>query len=74
MSVPTTVWHGTADEGFALLVALAHNCTCETNAAGVRTNVCQPHRSIVKDQEWLDGLLFDRWLAPRLMREEFCLT
>jgi hypothetical protein len=65
------VWHGTHQESFDLLNALARNCTCEFGFMGVRLTTCAPHRMLTENQRALDGLLFVRRMAARLRREEF---
>ena len=65
------IWHGTQQESFALIGAVAHNCTCQVGPDGVRTFTCNPHRMLTEDQRALDGLLFARRMADRLLREEF---
>ena len=65
------IWHGTQQESFALVGAVARNCTCEVGPDGVRTLTCSPHRMLTADQRALDGLLFARRMADRLLREEF---
>jgi len=65
------IWHGTQQESFALIGAVARNCTCEEGPDGVRTVTCSSHRMLTDDQRALDGLLFARRMVERLMREEF---
>jgi len=38
---------------------------------GVRLATCAPHRMLTEDQRALNGLLFARRMAERLLREEF---
>ena len=54
----------------SLLEAVAHNCTCEFGVAGSQMTTCGAHRMLADDQRVLNGLLFGRFLAPRLLREE----
>jgi hypothetical protein len=68
---PTSVWHGTREESFALLDAVARNCGCEFSQTGLRLANCAPHRMLVDDQRALDGLVFARRIAVRLRREEW---
>ena len=65
------LWHGTQQESFDLVNAIARNCTCEFGPMGVRLITCSPHRMLTEDQRALDGLLFVRRMAERLRREEF---
>jgi len=64
------VWHGTQQESFDLVNAIARNCTCEFGLMGVRLATCAPHRMLIEDQRALNGLLFARRMAERLRREE----
>jgi hypothetical protein len=64
-------WHGTQEESLALLAAIAHNCTCEFGLMGVRSSLCGPHQMLRQDQRALNGLLFSRRMARRLLEEEF---
>jgi hypothetical protein len=65
------VWHGTQQESFDLVNAIARNCTCEFGLMGVRLATCAPHRMLTEDQRALNGLLFARRMQERLQREEF---
>jgi len=65
------VWHGSQQESFDLVNAIARNCTCEFGLMGVRLATCAPHRMLTEDQRALNGLLFARRMAERLRREEF---
>jgi hypothetical protein len=67
------VWHGTQQESFDLVNAIARNCTCEFGLMGVRLVTCAPHRMLTEDQRALNGLLFARRMAERLRNEEFSL-
>ena len=68
------VWHGTQQESFDLVNAIARNCTCEFGLMGVRLATCAPHRMLTEDQRALNGLLFARRMQERLRREEFSRT
>jgi len=68
------VWHGTQQESFDLVNAIARNCTCEFGLMGVRLATCAPHRMLTEDQRALNGLLFARRMAERLNREELSRT
>lgn len=70
MTTLTIAWHGTGPEIDSLLQAVAHNCGCEFGVAGIRMSTCGAHQMLVDDQRALNGLLFGRYLAPRLFREE----
>jgi hypothetical protein len=67
-------WHGTQEESFALISAISRNCTCEFGLMGVRLSVCAPHALLTDDQRALDGLLFARRMARRLLAEEFMMA
>jgi hypothetical protein len=64
-------WHGTQQDSFDLMNALARNCTCEFGLMGKRLTTCGVHRMLVEDQRALNGLLFVRSMVERLLREEF---
>jgi hypothetical protein len=68
------VWHGTQQESFDLVNAIAHHCSCEFGLMGVRLATCAPHRMLTEDQRALNGLLFARRMQERLRREEFSRT
>jgi len=70
MTTSTIAWHGTHVETTSLLQAVAHNCTCEFGLLGDRISTCGAHQMLVADQRALNGLLFGRYLAARLVREE----
>jgi hypothetical protein len=74
MAIQQVVWHGTQQESFDLVNAIARNCTCEFGLMGVRLVTCAPHRMLTEDQRALNGLLFARRMAERLSREEFSRT
>ena len=65
------LWHGTQTEALELLQALSQNCSCVLTAEGVRLSTCAPHDMLSSDQRAVDGLLFARRIAARLLREEF---
>jgi hypothetical protein len=64
-------WNGTQEESFALIAAISRNCTCEFGLMGVRLSACTSHRMLTEDQRALNGLLFARRMAKRLLVEEF---
>ena len=63
-------WNGTPDEALALLHVLSTHCACEIEG-GRTVASCAPHRMLAHDQRAVDGLLFMRRMAERLLREEF---
>jgi hypothetical protein len=58
------IWHGSAEDVFALTVAISHNCDCHPPTS------CAAHRAML-DQRFLDGVIFARYLSERLLAEEF---
>jgi hypothetical protein len=64
------IWHGTSEEALALLHALWAHCECRTDT-GRTIAPCAGHRMLVHDQRAVDGLLFVRRIASRLLTEEF---
>ena len=74
-------WHGTEDEAIALLRAFDRVCTqqrgggegCAFGPRRERLHTCATHR-LLMDQRALDGLLWMRRIAPRLIAEEFDLS
>jgi hypothetical protein len=65
-------WNGTTDEALALLHALGAHCECHIEA-GRTLAPCGAHLMLATDQRAVDGLLFMRRLASRLLVEEFDL-
>ena len=65
-------WHGNQDESQALVAAVGANCECSFGVMGVRISTCPPHKAMVEDQRFLDGLLFMRRQAAKLLEEESC--
>jgi hypothetical protein len=65
------VWHGTTEEGLALVAAIVRHCECTFNAKGARVSVCEAHTMLVQGQRVLNGLLFARRIADRLIRQEW---
>jgi hypothetical protein len=71
------IWHGTQQESAALLRAIERLCTgeggegdrCSFGMLGQRLSTCAAH-SMLRDQRALNGLIWMRRMAPRLMREE----
>jgi hypothetical protein len=73
MSTKVT-WHGTREESLALINAIASNCACVFGSVGVRLQTCAAHQMVTQDQRALNGLLFARRMAARLLAEEFSTT
>ena len=65
-------WNGTADEGLASLQALRAHCECRVDA-GRTLAPWAAHTMMAFDQRAIDGLVFMRRIAPRLLGEEFDL-
>ncbi len=63
-------WNGTTDEALALLAALSQHCDCRIEQGRILT-VCASHTMLANDQRAVDGLLFMRRMAERLLAEEF---
>lgn len=62
------VFHGDIAQMHALLTAVEHHCTCADPE--IVKGGCPAHRALL-DQQFLDHVLFARWLAQRLLVEEF---
>ena len=62
-----TIWNGTVAEARELRDILTRNCMCGSESAGC----CGPHSMLLSDQRALDGLLFVRHIAARVVQEEF---
>ena len=67
------IWNGTPDEALALLAALRAHCECRLEN-GRTVAACQPHLMLAHDQRAIDGLLFMRRMAVRLLADEFDVT
>ena len=65
-----TNWNGTNDEALALLHALNAHCECRVET-GRTVAPCAAHSMLARDQRAVDGLLFMRRMAARLLAEEF---
>ena len=63
-------WNGTTDEALALLHALRAHCECGVDD-GRTVASCASHAMLARDQRDIDGLLFMRRMATRLLAEEF---
>jgi hypothetical protein len=63
-------WKGTTDEALALLHALREHCDCHVEQ-GRTVAPCAGHTMLARDQRAVDGLLFMRRMAARLLAEEF---
>ncbi|HLZ29835.1 MAG TPA: hypothetical protein VKV73_21155 [Chloroflexota bacterium] len=66
-------WNGTTDEALALLHALRAHCECRVES-GRTLSPCASHSMLARDQRAVDGLLFMRRMAARLLAEEFQLA
>ncbi len=66
-------WNGTTAEALILLHALRANCECSVEN-GRTVASCASHTMLARDQRAIDGLLFMRRMAARLLAEEFDLT
>ena len=66
-------WNGTTDEALALLHALKAHCECRVES-GRTVKPCACHRMLAHEQRAVDGLLFMRRMAARLLAEEFDLA
>jgi hypothetical protein len=64
------IWNGTTDEALVLLHALREHCACRVDN-GRTVAICASHSMLVRDQRAVDGLLFMRRMAARLLAEEF---
>jgi hypothetical protein len=60
-------WHGSKRLALELRHVLRQHCTCDLDESGTG---CASH-GLLFNQRAVDGLLFGRWLAVRLLREEF---
>jgi hypothetical protein len=65
------VWHGTEAESRALLAAVARYCACQFADNGALAAACPSHDALVRNQRFLDGLLFGRRIGQRLIHEEW---
>ena len=63
-------WKGTTEEALALLHALREHCTCHVEQ-GRTVAPCAGHHMLARDQRAVDGLVFMRRMATRLMAQEF---
>ena len=63
-------WKGTPEEALALLHALREHCDCHI-LEGRTVAPCAGHHMLARDQRAVDGLLFMRRMATRLMAQEF---
>ena len=71
--MPRIVWYGTRQESLELLLAVRQHCTCEVDS-GRLVATCAAHAMLARDQRAVNGLLFMRRLAERLLAEEFDLA
>ena len=65
-------WYGTTEEAQALLHALREHCDCQVEE-GRTVAACSGHAMLARDQRAINGLLFMRRMAARLLTEEFDL-
>ena len=71
MSKPTVIWKGTETEARELAEALTRNCECQRTEAGTRQGpACPGHKMLIEDQQAVDDLLFARYRAQCMLREE----
>ena len=63
-------WNGTTEEALALLRALGAHCECRIEE-GRTVAACPGHAMLAHDQRAIDGLLFMRRMAARILAEEF---
>lgn len=66
------IWNGTTDEASALLNALRTHCECRVDQGRTLAS-CPSHQMLTRDQRAIDGLLFMRRMAARLLAEEFAV-
>jgi hypothetical protein len=66
-------WKGTTDEALALLHALREHCDCHVEQ-GRTVAPCAGHQMLARDQRAVDGLLFMRRMAARLLAQEFAVV
>lgn len=66
----TTVvtWHGDQQESLELISIVRRECTCRTPTG--QPQACVAHEMLL-NQRVVDGLLFARRIAERLLLEEF---
>jgi hypothetical protein len=64
------IWNGTTAEALALLHALQAHCECRV-VAGRTVAPCGGHLMLTRNQRAVDGLVFMRRMAARLLAEEF---
>ena len=65
--VNRTRWNGTEAELLILVDVLGRHCACQAVRPG---ELCPPHGMLAK-QRSVDGLVFGRRIAQRLIAEEF---
>jgi hypothetical protein len=63
-------WHGTLIEQLELMAAVQHNCECRYDSLGQSRTQCASHVMLASDQRALNGLLWNRRLAQRLLIQE----
>jgi hypothetical protein len=67
----TASWPGTPQENLDLMRAVTRNCACEFGLMGMRLTSCPAHQMLAEDQRALNGLLFGRRMAAKLLDEEW---
>jgi hypothetical protein len=65
----SVVWHGTLIEQLDLMAAVQHNCECRYYTMLEAFTACASHVMLASDQRALNGLLWNRRLAQRLLME-----
>jgi len=71
MSGPAdTEWHGNDAEAEELKRALNRNCQCKYDDFGSVSDMCVVHKALLKDQRFLDGLLFVKRMKRQFTEAE----
>jgi hypothetical protein len=67
----SVTWKGSLSEQLDLLAAVQHNCECRFDTVhGGCLVPCSGHTMVARDQRALNGLLWNRHLVKRLLKEE----
>jgi hypothetical protein len=66
----SVVWRGTLIEQLDLLAAVQHNCECRYHTMLQALTACASHVMLASDQRALNGFLWNRRLAQRLLMED----
>ena len=64
-----SVWKGSPDEAYALILAIDNNCDCVRGTDGKRSRMCGAHQAM-NDQHFMDYVLFLRRVREYLLAEE----